>query len=143
MANTMDRFTKLIQGSIKEDFDYKQTITSSGDLRRLNGINTIINSWNNILNIPRGTYDNDPDLGSDLHKLVFEPADKKTQTKIINEIQRSILYYDNRARIISIDVKFLIGGKGFSVNIVLNYKNEKSELKTVILKDNVISVMGQ
>jgi phage baseplate assembly protein W len=142
MANTMDRFTKLISGSIKEDVDFKQNITSSGDLRRLTGINTIINSWNNILNIPRGTYDCDPDFGSDLHKLVFEPADQKTLSKIKTEIQRSILHYDSRARIISIDVKFLIGGKGFSVNVTLSYKNEKSTLQTIILKDNVISVMG-
>ena len=125
MANTMDRFTKLIQGSIKEDVDFRQNITSSGDLRRLTGINTIINSWNNILNIPRGTYDNDPDFGSDLHKLVFEQADKNTLNKIKNEVTRCIMTYDSRARIVSIDVKFLIGGKGFSVNVVISYKNQK------------------
>jgi len=142
MANLLDKFNKHIVGSKSKDNDYKPRIVSSGDLERISGIEVVLNSWNILLNIPKGTYDHDPELGSDLHKLVFQPADNRTMNKIKNEIERCLMTYDDRAKITNISIKFLTNKKGFNVTIDVNYRGEPATLKTSILENTLINLTG-
>lgn len=132
MANLLSRFNQTVIGSESKIGDYRSTISSTGDFKRIEGIETIINSWNNILVTPRRSYMFDPEYGSNLYKLVFEPADEKTQQQIIQETVETIRRYDNRARITDVDVEFFPNMKGFIVAIDVSYDGDTSQLQVVI-----------
>lgn len=128
MPNILKRFNKEVIGSKKRIYDFIPKITASGDFRRVRDIDVIISSWNNLLLTPTRSYIEDPDYGSDLHKMIFEPADEKTVDKIKYEIETKCITYDNRAVIDSIKVFFIPNRKGFSVDILVSYQGEKGIL---------------
>ena len=115
MANLLSRFNQTVAGSDSKLGDYKSTIESKGDFKRIKGIEVIINSWNNILVTPKRSYMFDPEYGSNLYKMVFEPADDRTKQQIIQETVGSIRKYDDRAKISNIRVEFFPNLKGFTV----------------------------
>jgi len=137
MANPLSRFnlTPRTRTESVKYIDYVSAISPIGDFKRIENLNVIMNSWNNILLTPRGTYDHDPPYGSGLYDLLYQPADVETMSQIREEIYNSIYYYDNRASIEDVKVKFAKPpGKGFIVDIIVNYHGEKSTL-TVKIKD--------
>ena len=135
MANLLDRFKQTVVGSESKLADYRSTISSTGDFKRISDIEVILNSWNNILTTPRRTYMFDPEYGSDLYKLVFEPADEKTVELITKEVVTSLRKYDDRARINDISVSYLSNGKGFVVSVDVEYEGEVGQLQTVVDED--------
>lgn len=128
MANLLDRFNTDVVGSENRLKDYLSVISSIGDFKRISDLNVILNSWNNILLTPRGTYLHDPEFGSDLYKYVFEPADETTVENVKREIVERITIYDNRALIESINVTIQNDGKRFNVKVYVNYQGEKGIL---------------
>lgn len=130
--NLLDRFKKTVVGSKGTIADFTSSITSSGDFNRITDIHVILNSWSNILLTPTKTYDHDPEFGSNLYKMIFEPADEKTKNKIKNEIYSKLSKYDDRAKIQELNIFYLTNRKGFVVNIIANYKKQQSEVKIVI-----------
>lgn len=128
MANLLDRFKTEVIGSEETIRDYLASIASIGDFKRISDINVIINSWNNILLTPRGTYLHDPEFGSDLYKYVFEPSDQISVEGIKREIVNRITIYDNRAVIEDIDVIIHTNGKRFDVIVYANYQGRKGTL---------------
>ena len=137
MANLLKRFSKKVVGSDGRIYDYLAKITASGDFKRIQDLNVIISSWNNILLTPKRTYLHDPEYGSDLHLMVFEPADEATITRIKEEIQNPLRTYDNRATIENIDVLFRPNGKGYQLNISVEYEGVKGAL-TVSFDDSTV-----
>lgn len=132
MANILSRFKENVVGSDSKDADYVSRIIPTGDFKRIKDINVILNSWNNILITPTRTYIFDPEYGSDLYKMVFEPSDRQTAEKIQNEVVAKLEKYDNRAVITDIDVGFFNGGKGFTISLTVEYENETAQLKVDI-----------
>jgi phage baseplate assembly protein W len=128
MANLLDRFNVAVRGSNEKLADYISTIAPSGDFKRIKDINVILNSWNNILLTPKRSYIFDPEYGSDLYKMVFEPADSDTAQAIQDEVVESIERYDDRALIQDIQVAFFNQRKGFSITIQVEYQGEPAEL---------------
>lgn len=128
MANLLKRFQQESVGSVDRDFDYLPKIEAKGDFKRVEGINAIINSWNNILLTPKRSYPYDPEYGSDLYKLVFEPTDDETAQKIIDEVVLSIQLYDDRATINDIKVYLLRDRKGFSIDLFVEYEGQTDNL---------------
>lgn len=128
MANLLDRFNKDVVGSQDKLKDYLSVISSIGDFKRIADLNVILNSWNNILLTPRGTYLHDPEFGSDLYKYVFEPADDTTVDNVKREIVERITVYDDRAVIEDIRVTIQNDGKRFNVEVYVNYQGEKGIL---------------
>lgn len=128
MANILDRFRKDVTGSDNRLQDFLPRITSAGDFQQIYDLNVIISSWNNILLTPRRTHLHDPEYGSDLHKMVFEPVDDETIDQIKTEIQDRIEQYDDRAQIEEIQVRLIAGGKGFEVDIYVNYAGDRGTL---------------
>lgn len=128
MANLLKRFSKQVIGSDGKIYDYLAKITASGDFKRVSDLNVIITSWNNILLTPKRTYLFDPDYGSDLHKLIFDPVDDSTVERIKTELVDTLTYYDNRATIEDIEVILKGNGKGFQLNITVVYEGDKGEL---------------
>lgn len=138
MANLLDRFNKNVVGSRGKISDFTSVLSSSGDFKRLEDINVILNSWKNILMTPKRSVDHDPEYGCGLHEYLFEPCDIKTEEKIKNEIMKQIPKYDNRATIKNIDVIFFSNKKGFYINILVNYKSKEITMKTII-DESIIS----
>jgi len=128
MANILDRFRKEVTGSDNRLHDFLPKITSAGDFQKVTDIDVIISSWNNILITPRRTHLNDPEYGSNLYKMIFEPIDDQTIDQIKTEIEQRILKYDDRAAIDDIQVRLIAGGKGFEVDVYIDYKGETGTL---------------
>jgi phage baseplate assembly protein W len=128
MPNLLDRFNVAVRGSNDKLADYISTIAPIGDFKRIKNIDVILNSWNNILLTPKRSYLFDPEYGSDLYKMVFEPADAQTAENIKNEVTGSIIRYDDRAIIQDVAVAFFNQGKGFSITIQVDYQGESAEL---------------
>lgn len=128
MANLLDRFRKEVSGSDNRLQDFLPKITSAGDFQKIYDLNVIIASWNNILITPRRTHLHDPDYGSDLHKMIFEPADDETIDAIKREVEERIEKYDDRAQIDNIQVRLIAGGKGFEVDVYINYAGDTGTL---------------
>jgi len=140
MANLLDRFRKQVVGSDVNIYDFLAKVTSSGDFKRVKDIDVIINSWNNILLTPRRTYIHDPDYGSDLYLIVFDPVDDSTVERIKEEVQDRLAYYDDRATILDITVSLMANGKGFTVDILAEYEGEEASLS---VKFDDSTVLGQ
>jgi len=132
MANLLDRFNQAVVGSNDKLADYVSTIAPSGDFRRIKDLNVILNSWNNILLTPTRTYIFDPEYGSDLYKLIFDPADQDTAEKIKEEVINSITTYDDRATITSVEVSFLSNRKGFNLAIQVDYQGDTGDLSVTV-----------
>lgn len=132
MANILKRFNQSAKGSGEQDIDYIAKITSKGDFERITDINTILNSWNNILLTPKGTYPYDPQYGSDLYKMVFEPLDEATSNRIQQETIVVLQEYDNRAEIESVNVTFFRNQKGFNLDLVVRYEGNIENLSVTL-----------
>lgn len=128
MANLLDRFKTQVIGSQESLHDYLSTIASIGDFKRIDNLNVIINSWNNILLTPRGTYLHDPEFGSDLYKYVFEPSDSESIEGIKNEVIERISLYDDRALIEDVEVNISNNGKRVTLKIFILYEGERGTL---------------
>jgi len=135
MANLLDRFNKTVAGSDSKLADYQSRISVIGDFKRIADIEVILSSWNNILLTPRRTYMFDPEYGSNLYKLVFEPADERTQEQIITEVVSSLRKYDDRAKINNVKVSYLTNKKGFVVAVDVEYEGNTGQLETAIDED--------
>lgn len=141
MANLLDRFKKNTIGSATTIFDYLPRITSSGDFKRVRELDVIITSWNNILITPRRSFIHDPEFGSDLPLMVFEPTDEETVERIKTEVVDRIRQYDDRATINGIDVLLKANKKGFVVNVFVEYEGDTGTL-SVSFDDSTISPQG-
>jgi len=135
MANLLNRFNQAVVGSESKLGDYKSIISNKGDFKRIKDIHVILNSWNNILVTPKRSYMFDPEYGSNLYKLVFEPADEKTQEQIVNEVVNVIRRYDDRAKINDVSVAFLPNRKGFNVAIDVEYEGDTKQLEIILDED--------
>jgi len=127
-SDILKRFNTEVVGSNQTLYDFLPKIASVGDFQRIKDINVIISSWNNILLTPKRTYIHDPEYGSDLFKLIFDPVDNITVERIKNEIVLAIRKYDSRAEIEDIVVTLLTTKKGFSVIIYVDYNGTKGSL---------------
>ena len=135
MANLLSRFNKTVAGSDNKLADYKSKIAVAGDFSRVKDIEVIINSWNNILLTPKRTYMFDPEYGSNLYKMIFEPVDEKTQEQIIQEVVTSLRKYDDRARIKDVNIEFLSNRKGLNVAVEVEYEGNTGQLKVLVDED--------
>lgn len=137
MANLLRRFNKQVIGSDGKLYDYLAKITAYGDFKRVEDLNAVITSWNNIILTPKRTYLFDPEYGSNLQKIVFEPVDEGTVERIKSELMDTLMYYDSRATIEDIIVTIQDNGKGYQVTILANYEGANGTL-TVSFDDSTI-----
>ena len=137
MANLLKRFNKEIVGADGKIYDFIAKISARGDYTQIRDLDVIITSWNNILATPKRTYFHDPEYGSDLHKIVWEPQDDTTIERIKTEITETLMYYDDRATIINIEVLLNVNGNGYKVNIEVEYEGATGDLN-LSFNENVV-----
>ena len=140
MADLLRRFNQTVAGSDSKLADYQAVISSVGDFRRIKNLEVILSSWNNILITPRRSYQFDPEYGSDIYKLIFEPADNDTLERIKTEVVETLLRYDNRATIENVEVNLLSNRKGFNISIDVKYEGKTGQLEVVIDEDAYFKV---
>lgn len=128
MANLLNRFFKEVIGSENTIRDFVAKISSRGDFKRIQDLNVILSSWNNILLTPRRTYINDPEFGSDLYKYVFDPADEETISAIRDEVIDRISLYDDRAVLQDVEITLMASGKGYNVIIEAEYEGARGSM---------------
>ena len=63
---------KKIIKAIETDFGYVSMISSNGDFGKIKGKERILNMLFNLLTIKEGSYPFDKDLGTTLHKYIYE-----------------------------------------------------------------------
>lgn len=142
MANILDRFIKSARGTDVQPHDFIPYISSIGDFKRIRNIDVILNSWNNILLTPLGSYLFDPNFGSNLYRLIFEPADAGTVEAIKTEVQTRIENYDTRGEILGLTVVMLPNKKGFNVNVECGFGGERGEI-SIKFDDSTVPIEEQ
>lgn len=142
MPNLLNRFIKTSVGKKHEDTDFKPEISPSGDFTKTIGLETILNSWNTILQIPTRSYFFDPTFGCNIYKRVFDQADQFTLDLIKDEIENQLFGNDDRAKVQDIDIKFLRSKKGFTVNVHVVYKGYRGNIKALIDDSTYLNVLG-
>lgn len=136
MANLLKRFNETVSGSDSKLADYQAKVASYGDFKRIADLEVILSSWNNILITPRRSYQFDPEYGSDIYKLVFEPADDATLERIKTEVIDTLLRYDDRAIIEDVTVSVLPNRKGYNISVDVRYEGDTGQLEVVIDEDS-------
>jgi phage baseplate assembly protein W len=119
MSDPQQFFNSQIVGKSNEIYDYSPNIDGSGDFTRLSGIDVLINSIRNLLLTPLGYYPFDPEYGSKLYKMLFEPSDKITQQEIEYEVKNRVQRYDKRIDIQTVQFSWSTDKKTVSVNVVI------------------------
>jgi len=132
MADAQQYFNSQIAGKVNEIYDYHPTVGSDGDLTRLSGISVLINSLRTLLLTPLGYYPFDPEFGSLLYKMLFEPADTITQQAIQYEITNRVKRYDPRIKIQTIQFSYSPDKKTASVNVVILRGTETGVVNAVL-----------
>lgn len=138
-AGRVSDFLKNVPGSNYQIKDIDSVIDGKGDLRELYDISAIVNSINNILNIPKGSYICDPDFGVGLEKYIYEPADEITRTNIITEVRNAISNYEKRAKI-NIDVLFFTKKNGFQIKITVKMDGVVKDIKVNIVENLIKNI---
>lgn len=85
------------------------------DVNKLKGEYAVVNSIKNL--IMTGHYERpfQPDIGSNIKKLLFENLDKITALSLEREIKQVVQNYEPRANILQVQVSPDIDNNGFTV----------------------------
>ena len=129
MANDLKTFDTEVKGKSNVIADYKDTVASTGDFAKVQGINVIILSLRNLLLTPLGTYPFNPNYGSELYKKVFDPLDNETIEDIEFEIRDRVVEFDDRINVQSVTVVPLSDKKGVSVTVKIKKDAEEADVK--------------
>ena len=85
------------------------------DINRVIGPMAVVNSIKNLILTNYYERPFQPDVGSNVRRLLFENLDNITAITLKNEIERTILNYEPRAQVKDINVKADFDNNGFKV----------------------------
>lgn len=94
----------------------QNTINLQGGFKRLSAHNKFLDDIKVLLETQRGTTIGDPNFGSDLNELLFQPANEATASAIRIEVASAIERYYENVVIDSVDVIF----KDKTVSLIIN-----------------------
>lgn len=86
-----------------KSFKYPIQPTERGQIEKVEGMDAIKQSMYVILSTPIGTYWFMEDMGSNLHRLKFEPNDKILESLLRFNVSDALTKWEKRAKILSID----------------------------------------
>ena len=137
--NKLTEFYNTVPGSNFKLKDIDCIFDAKGDLRELHDVDVIVNSINNILNIPKGSYICDPNFGVGLEKYIFEPTDEVTKQAIIHEVRNAISVYEQRAKI-DINVYYYNNMSGFQISIKIEMDGNLRDLKVNFVDNKIKNI---
>lgn len=106
MAVTKDRFqVNESKNQIYSDFlNDLSPHPVTGDVVRYINENAVTRSIRNLINTNKGERLYQPDIGSNIYKMLFEPMSDGVAELLSTSIQTLIADYEQRAKVISVDV---------------------------------------
>lgn len=113
-------FQNYIDGQGKQIYDYVPVLDSTGDFKRISGIDVAILSIRTLLLTPLGHYPFDPTFGSLLYKKLFEMADDISMEEIEYEVKDRVAMFEDRVKITNVDCKYSADKKTAIVNVIID-----------------------
>ena len=128
MAIVKDRFTEAKKkNQVYSDFlNDLNPHPVTGDIVRFVNENSVNRSIKNLINTNKGERLFQPDIGSDIYKMLFEPMSSAISELLSVSIQRTIADYEPRAKVLSVDVAPDYDGNSYSITItymIINTSN--------------------
>jgi len=117
--NQYQFFHNEIEGQNNQIYDYVPNFDSTGDFKRIKGIDVAIMSIRTLLLTPLGHYPFDPQFGSLLYQKLFEMSDDITIDEIKYEVEDRISQFEDRVIIKDVDVQFDASKKLTIVNVMI------------------------
>ena len=98
------------------DLDFQKN-TATSDIQKLSDVEAVKRSVRNLINTNHYERPFQPDLGSNIRRLLFENADSITASLLEREIQQTIENFEPRARVKDIRVIAKFDENGFQVEL--------------------------
>jgi phage baseplate assembly protein W len=139
MAKSTDRFKQMD----RDNQSYSDFLTDlnphpvSGDIVKYINENSVIRSVRNLLLTDRFERLYQPDIGTDIRKMLFEPMDDATAQNISVFTQQTITQYEPRARVISVNVVADTENNRYIVSLVLIVINKQDPISFNITLDRI------
>jgi phage baseplate assembly protein W len=139
MAKSTDRFKQMD----RDNQSYSDFLTDlnphpvSGDIVKYINENSVIRSVRNLLLTDRFERLYQPDIGTDIRKMLFEPMDDATAQNISVFTQQTITQYEPRAKVISINVVADTENNRYIVSLVLIVINKQDPISFNITLDRI------
>jgi phage baseplate assembly protein W len=139
MAKSTDRFKQMDRDS-QTFSDFLSDLNPhpvSGDIVKYTKENSVIRSIRNLLLTDRFERLYQPDIGTDIRKMLFEPMDSTTAQNISVFTQQTITKFEPRAKIISIDVLPDPENNRYVVSLVIVVINKQDPISFNITLDRI------
>jgi uncharacterized protein len=139
MAKSTDRFKQMNRDS-QTFSDFLTDLNPhpvSGDIVKYTNENSVIRSIRNLLLTDRFERMYQPDIGTDIRKMLFEPMDSATAQNISVFTQQTITQYEPRAKIISINVLPDPENNRYIVNLIIVVINKQDPISFNITLDRI------
>ena len=107
------------------------------DINRTIGPMAVVNSIKNLILTNYYERPFQPDVGSNVRRLLFENLDNITATTLKNEIERTIANYEPRATVKAINVKADFDNNGFKVYLEFFIVNQTNPIVINFLLERI------
>lgn len=101
----------------------------TGDIVKNKNINAIIGSVRNLLYTNFYERPFQPQIGSNLRRLLFEPIDSFTTNSIATDIRNTITNYEPRVSLEAIDVVPDYDNNGYNVSLTFFVQNDPEPIQ--------------
>lgn len=139
MTTRADRFTELQ----KQDELYSDFLTNlnphptSGMLLRVVNEHAVTRSIRNLINTDRNERLFQPQIGSDIRKVLFEPMGSATSEILSSLVQETIDKYEPRAKVLKVEVIPNYEQNRYTVNVVYLLINKQDPISVNITLQRV------
>ena len=122
-----DRFTQL---DVKQQV-YSDFLTNlnkhpvSGDVVRYVNEQAVIRSIKNLLNTDKGERFYQPNIGSNIRKLLFEQMGSGVESELISAIKETINTHEPRAKVLDLQIKGDYNNNKYVITIIILIINKQ------------------
>jgi len=89
----------------------------TGDLLKVTGVNSVVQSLMNLVQINYYEKPFHPEIGSNIRAMLFDPIDPITANVISKEVQNLIINFEPRVNVLSVVVQADYENNGYRVEI--------------------------
>lgn len=104
-------------------------LNNLGGFKRLASADKFSDDLKVLLETKKGTLIGYPDFGSNLYRLLFEPANEATASSIRQEVARTIETWYSNVIIDSVDVSF----RKYTVQLAINYRIQNTNIENTAM----------
>lgn len=109
----------------------------TGDLVRLTNENAVRESIKNLLMIDRGELLFQPDVGSDIRKLLFENVTPDVFKVIEDLVETTIQNHEPRCSVIKVEVRGDVDSHSIQITVIFNVVNSQKPISVDVFLDRI------